>query len=160
MRSNDNCQEGDKVLTWTRKYLLVIVAANVAAVMVGVATAATLKSGAPAASASGNCTHYTIPYFTGDPSTQPQLCYQYASNPVAIFSTTSTAVRTSNAISWRDGPEPWQLWYEYGDGTYYCCYADGTSSYHAIGGSNGSGKAAGCKSLASGARYMYCTTLW
>jgi hypothetical protein len=149
------------VLTRTKKFLLLIAAANLAAVLVGVGVAGALDSrGVANASASGHCTHYTPPYFTGDPSTQPQLCYQYTSVSPTIYRTSSVAVRTSNIESYTSGSWGWQLWYDNGDFSYYCCLQSGTANYATIGGSQGQSKVASCREVTTDAKNMYCTTLW
>jgi hypothetical protein len=144
---------------WTKRGLFTFAAANIVAVVIGVGTATAIRSqNLATASASPTCTHYTNPYFTGDPNTQPQLCYQFASNPAADFYTTGVAIRTSNKISFLSGSHSWQLSYANSDSSYYCCQAVGNSNFGSIGGSNGASKEAECKNFAS--LSMYCTTLW
>ena len=144
----------------TKKLLLSVLAVNVASAVVGAGTAATVASPSiPPASATHRCTHYTPDYFTGDTASQPHLCYAYKNVQAAEIHTDGIAIRDQNSVSYRDGAYGWQLWYANQDLSYFCCQAVGTSGYHAIGGSLGASKRAGCKLLVEGAA-VYCTTLF
>jgi hypothetical protein len=145
-----------------KKSLVFVVAANIAAVMVGVAAAATLNWRVPAASASNTCTHYTYQYFTGNPATQPQYCYAYQ-NTVFGFQehTNGIAIRDSNIFSSQTYAHPWLLWYTNDDGSGVCCSKNMTSAYGSIGSSLGQSKKAWCYAEWDNHNdYFYCTTLY
>lgn len=148
------------MFTRRTRYLFLVVALNVAAVLAGVAAADTLASrGVPAASASNTCTHYTPTYFTGDPNTQPQNCYGYGTCCYSYnFGTTGIAIRDSNAFSYLNFAHPASLWYQNTLETRLGPYWTGTARYQAIG-SSGTSLQAWCH-VESGLDQFYCTTLY
>lgn len=135
-----------------------------AAILVGVAAAhpsGFLHIGT--ASASNTCTHYTAPYFTGNPSTQPQDCYAYLQDVCCYnHSTTGFALRDSNIISFQTGDygqQQWSLWYENNLGQQFVV-ASGQTAYGTAGSSLGYSRKAFCYANFGGARSHYCTTLF
>jgi hypothetical protein len=161
----------------TRKYLLLIVAGNIAAVIVGVAAAATCDLRIAAASASNLCTHYSYQYGTADPASQPQICYALDEVWWASWteSTNSVAIRDSNIFDVSPGTISWQLYYTDMDGSNVCtgpapdyvpipgCPANGNSTYGSQGSSNGFYKRAWCyvgDDPSDRSADFACTTLW
>jgi hypothetical protein len=141
------------------KYVLVIAAVNFLAVLVGAAAATFPSINVQPASASNTCTHYSYPYFTGDPSTQPGSCYQYATDSYYTWSTNGFAIRDSNIVSYRDAAHNWELWYEDSVGHVYSQQV-GNSAYGSIGSSNGQSRKALCYIDDSSFPSFYCTTLY
>jgi hypothetical protein len=143
--------------------LLFIVAAELAAVIVGVgaAFAAANRPSPPPASATHRCTHYSPPYFVGDTASQPQLCYAFNYDYVGNgwFDTDSVAARDDNYISFQYFAHDWALEYNDRYGNYLCCYKPGHGTFGFIGSSGGVDAKAWCWFYGS-PDYMYCTTLW
>jgi len=144
------------------RYGLYVAIINIAAILVGVAAAHPQTFlHTSTASASNTCTHYTAPYFTGNPSTQPQNCYAFIWDYCCYnHNTTGFALRDSNIATFATGGgQNWSLWYENNLGQVFSP-GSGSSTYGTIGTSGGQSRKAFCYLDFSGFRDYYCTTLY